>query len=379
MVNGGYMSKIKFDALIVGPLAGCDYILAEHLSRLGLRICVVRKEKYENSYIPPDGFFRAFDPASVVFYKRPLQLLGTIYSSRIILSFTGSFLGIAGPVWPLRKLLRLPPVININTGADIEELAISNGLYASLYRYFLRTVDFNWAVNYPLALKNIIKLKLPNVHLLRFPYITDIEFPSDVSLPDEDDCLKIFHPSSFDWGVNDSYPEKTHKGNDVFLKGIISALDQGLSAECLVLDRGYDRCEAREIIESSGHADRFIWADHLERDALFRKMAESDIIVDQFSCGGIGGILIEAMALGKPVLTYINEYSNSLTYPEMPPVLNARTPEAVADILLKYSDRKKLESLGRKAQDWVGEYHDPATYLNKFLFHYSRLTGVDVR
>ena len=372
------MYKKKYDAVIVGPIAGCDLILAEHLSRLGLSVIVLRKEKYKNMYNPPCDFFKKYALNSTVYFKKNFEVFPYLFSSRLVISFTGSLLGIVFPIWPVRKILKFPPVVNINTGSDIEEFAVSSGFRAFLYRYFLRTTNLNWSNNYPVAIKNIIALRLPNTYFFPFPFITDgALFHKEKKIRNSSSKLKLFHPASFDWAFTEKSPGRIHKANDIFLHGFFKALDQGLDAECLVLDRGQDRFEARSMIESSKHADNFIWKKQLDREELFQKMLESDIVVDQFYCGGIGGIMIEAMSLGIPVLTYINQSANGLLYPEMPPILNAKTSDDVAINLLNYADFRKLKSLGEQGQAWVHRYHNPKTYLNDFLFHCSRITGTD--
>ncbi len=57
--------------------------------------------------------------------------------------------------------------------------------------------------------------------------------------------------------------------------------------------------------------------------------SQSDIVADQFIIGSMGGIALEALYAGKPLLTFINEELHEKVYPEIPPVANAKNSEEV--------------------------------------------------
>ena len=57
----------------------------------------------------------------------------------------------------------------------------------------------------------------------------------------------------------------------------------------------------------------------------------ADIVVDQFKLGAFGGVVFKAIAVGTPILTYLDESLLSGQYSERPPVVNCRTTEEIVE------------------------------------------------
>ena len=103
----------------------------------------------------------------------------------------------------------------------------------------------------------------------------------------------------------------------------------------------------------------------------------ADIIIDQISGGSYGVLSIEAMALGKPVITYISEQTR-LRHPLLP-VVSAdfdSLSEVVSSLL---SDRQRRIRLGKSGRKYAERYHDNVrvTALLKDLYA-SNLTENDL-
>ena len=279
--------------------------------------------------------------------------------------------------WIFRRILRFPPVVNITTGADVTELLSEASLAGLFYRYFVRSCDYNLTFVSPNSLKNIFKYQIKNVLFLRHPFYLP---PSVKSVGSKKTGrLRFFHPSHIDFKVNDPGSHRnSSKGNDRFLRAFIRALDDGLDAECVILDRGPDRHEARAIIKSSKFSDRFIWKPHLSREEMLKEYETADVVVDQFDVGVLGGVAIEAMAMAKPVLTYLHEQCLNVVYAEHPPVLTAHTEEDIYQQLMRYSDRNELRQIGIEAKRWVYQNHFWETCCDQFLLYYTLLTGHQV-
>lgn len=191
--------------------------------------------------------------------------------------------------------------------------------------------------------------------------------------------VRYFHPSNLDIGLTDSTPGRNStKGNDRFIRALLRAMDEGVDAECVILDRGPDRKIIRKMIESSKHGEKFFWRPHLNRDELFEEMANSDIVVDQFDVGGLGGLAIEAMAIGRAVLLHLETKGMPIVYPQLPPVLNAKSEEEIYQSIKANQDRGKPLEIGLRAHDWVNAYHSWKTCLDTLLFYYSLLTAHEV-
>jgi glycosyltransferase involved in cell wall biosynthesis len=368
----------RYDVLVFGDLCSNDLVLGEFLARRGLRVCVARRtEAAGASGNPgvPAGFLRALSAESLVTFRRPSELVGLARLARLVICFTGSFGFALKWRWAFRRLLNLPPVINQATGSDFTELLVERSAKGSFYRYFARTCALNVGVAYPHILNNIVTLRLKNVVFLRYAYL--LPEPSGHA---EDSPfagpLRFLHASHLDFKVNDPGAHRnSSKGNDRFLRALLRAIDQGVDAECVILDRGPDRKQARDIVEASPHASRFTWKPALSRDELFREMMLADIVVDQFDVGGLGGIAIEAMALGKPVMTYVSDRCLHVTYGPAPPVISARSEDEIFDAIVSHTDRAMLASIGRGSRQWAQQNHGWENCLDQLLVYFSLLTG----
>lgn len=365
------------DILICGDLAALDIIFAEYLARRGLRVVVARKVRAgaEHSRNVPEDFLHALDPARIVEFRSAGELLGMARKARVVITVTGAFFWAIRWRWLFRRVLSMPPVINIAAGSDFSELLGDNGAFGRLYRYFSRSCAINLTVPYPHIIKNVLQKKITNCSFLRYPYLLPAS-PPEIIEGRKFGALRLLHSSHLDFKVNDSGRHRnSSKGNDRFIRALLRALDEGLDAECIMLFRGPDREIAREMTERSRHAHRFHWKDALSREELHREIRDADIVVDQFDVGGLGGIAIEAMALGTPLMTYLHGGCMDVLYPQHPPVINAHTEADIYRQLMTHTDRAGLATLARAAQQWVYAYHSGDSCLGLLMFYYTFYTG----
>lgn len=85
--------------------------------------------------------------------------------------------------------------------------------------------------------------------------------------------------------------------------------------------------------------------------------SSADIIIDQLIIGTYGVLSIEAMALGKPVITYISD-DMIKTLPTDLPIHNANIyniKNRIEELIIDSNLRKELGIKGRK---YVERYHD---------------------
>jgi glycosyltransferase involved in cell wall biosynthesis len=365
--------------LILGSLAGSDLMFAEHLLRRGLSCCVARKPSSE-SHSQPMGHWSEYhthiSSDDISLFSNPSEFVAIARQCRAIVSFTGSYIMAIKYLWPVRRLLSLPPVINVCTGSDIMELAVERSVLGWLYRQHLRTADLNWCFSAPRSLENLVALRVPRIVFLRYPFYLA---PKPSPIRSEEGKLRFFHASHLDWKASDQGGHRwSAKGNDRFFRAFARAVRDGLEAECIVLDRGPDRQQARMLARDLGIEGCLSWKPQLSRDELFEEFSRADIVVDQFDVGSHGGITIEAMSLGKPVMVYVNANTSRVVYPDPMPVLNCHTEEEIYSQLMRCRDRNHLFKLGADARTWVEKYHSWETCLDQFLFYFTLLTGKQV-
>ncbi|GAB6107657.1 glycosyltransferase [Fusibacter bizertensis] len=84
---------------------------------------------------------------------------------------------------------------------------------------------------------------------------------------------------------------------------------------------------------------------------------KADIIIDQLHFGTYGVFAIEAMALGKPVVSWVSEYMRELLPKELPIIIaNQDTIKRVLMDLLDNQDQ--LKQIGKESRAYVEKYHD---------------------
>lgn len=96
-----------------------------------------------------------------------------------------------------------------------------------------------------------------------------------------------------------------------------------------------------------------------EAKILYR---EADVLVDQLLAGWYGGLAVELMALGKPVICYIRD-EDLINIPQKMkqdlPIIQA-TPDSIYKVLKHYltTGRKDLLDIGVKSRKFVETWHD---------------------
>lgn len=156
------------------------------------------------------------------------------------------------------------------------------------------------------------------------------------------------------------------KRNDVLLRGFALFARSG-SAQAPVLgliDRtaSPDVDLARELVDELGIAENVRWLvaprqGGFLRHELVELYSASDVVADDFGVGWFGGVTLEALAIEKPVIQFIDEDIMSGLYP-WHPIISARTPENVAAALENlHVDPEARMALGARGREWVEAFH----------------------
>jgi glycosyltransferase involved in cell wall biosynthesis len=114
---------------------------------------------------------------------------------------------------------------------------------------------------------------------------------------------------------------------------------------------------AVEKLKKMGLNFEYIEVAGVSHQKAIQIYSKADIVVDQLRIGSHGAFACEAMALGKPVICYIqNELLD--TYPDGFPIVNAN-PDTIATVLeeLLCSPEKRHE-IGMKSRIYVEKIHD---------------------
>ena len=119
---------------------------------------------------------------------------------------------------------------------------------------------------------------------------------------------------------------------------------------------------AVEQLQREGLEMEFVLIENMARGEA-RKIYETiDILVDQLLAGWYGGLAVEFMALGRPVIAYLREEDFQFLLPGMSEdmAIISATPEGLPDVLrsLVTSGRENLRLAGLKSRQYVEKYHD---------------------
>ena len=114
----------------------------------------------------------------------------------------------------------------------------------------------------------------------------------------------------------------------------------------------------------------------LPHDEARRRYERADIVVDQLNAGWYGLFAIEAMALGKPVVTFLHEEAVRRTeeaFGVRVPIVSA-TKETLADRLRELAAApEERRRLGAEGRAYVERVHDVDRNADRLLAIYARL------
>jgi hypothetical protein len=166
----------------------------------------------------------------------------------------------------------------------------------------------------------------------------------------------VFHPARQHWEPQ-RHPS-WEKGNDIFLKGFAQFVKTARpGAAAILVDWGRTVAQSRALISELGIADRVVWITPRNAAGMAAYIQASDVLADQFFLGAWGSTMPRALYLGTPAMIYVNESIHRWCFPEMPPVVNVDTSDAVHHGLCRLVDENYRRELGVAGQAWYEKYH----------------------
>lgn len=130
-------------------------------------------------------------------------------------------------------------------------------------------------------------------------------------------------------------------------------------------------------LEKEGVAFDFVLVENLSNAEARKVYEKADLVIDQLLAGWYGGIAVEAMALGKPVVCYLRETDFVFLPDEMKseiPIANAN-PYTIYNVLreLLTSDSSELALRGAKSRMYVERWHDSLRIAEQLKSDYYRV------
>ncbi len=121
--------------------------------------------------------------------------------------------------------------------------------------------------------------------------------------------------------------------------------------------------EAVKRLKDEGYKFEFILIESISNKEAKEIYKTLDVLVDQFFCGWYGGLALELMSLGKPVVAYIRE-EDLLNIPKGMkkeiPIINTQSNQIYGTLkrLIKMP-KSELIKKGLLSREFVEKWHDP--------------------
>lgn len=101
-------------------------------------------------------------------------------------------------------------------------------------------------------------------------------------------------------------------------------------------------------------------------------IAQADVVVDQLLIGWYGGLAVEAMAMGKPVLCYLREddLKRFVPFHERIPIVRTTKGTLAQDLRALLESPARRQDVSRAGRQFVLDVHDPMKIAEKTIAAY---------
>jgi glycosyltransferase involved in cell wall biosynthesis len=137
--------------------------------------------------------------------------------------------------------------------------------------------------------------------------------------------------------------------------------------------------EALDLLAAEGYRFDVDLIEGVAHAEALERYRAADVVIDQLYAGWYGGVALEAMALGKPVVAYLRE-SDLRFLPEGMaaelPILRA-TAATIADDLRRILEtpRDELVAEARRSRAFAERWHDPRGIATRIVADYTAAAG----
>lgn len=227
------------------------------------------------------------------------------------------------------------------------------------------------------CLKSAANLAPGRFTVINHPYdedhglsITDASAFRGVLLDELDSDFLIFHPTRHDWVPGTGYADKS---NDILIRAFIELRRRGLRVGMVCCNWGANVRDSDALLTGAGLARNVKWISPLPITPFERLCRASDVVADQFKLGAFGGVCFKAMAVGAPILTFLNESLLLRQYSEVPPVVNCSSAEEIVSRVEELAFHPGgLKNLGEASRYWMKTYHGKCATVNSQVDQFRR-------
>lgn len=135
--------------------------------------------------------------------------------------------------------------------------------------------------------------------------------------------------------------------------------------------------EALERLKAEGISFRLTLVEKMSNQEARLQYQNADLLIDQLLAGWYGGVAVEAMAMGKPVVCYLRQSDLHLIDQEMRseiPIIDA-DPSSIYEVLKLWLTTKKkdLRLRGMQSRAFVEKWHDPLKIARRLKNEYESI------
>jgi len=237
-----------------------------------------------------------------------------------------------------RKMFRYSPAMEVNSGYYT---AISDASKRKAIDTIGRLADRIYALN-----PDLLAVLPPGTEFLPYANLDFLEWPM-IGPAGNDVPLVLHAPTS-----------REFKGTKYILDAVAKLKQEGVKFQFQLIE---------DMTRDQAHA-------HYER---------ADLLIDQVLAGWYGGLAVELMALGKPVICYLRYEDLHCLPPAMQaqlPILNAN-PDSLANVLRRALAMSPADraSLGQDCRRYVERWHDPMKIAARLKNDYQELHSLPRR
>ena len=200
----------------------------------------------------------------------------------------------------------------------------------------------------------IFRYRFPNDCLEKVPFLIDTNRYSPRASHNYHDALNadflVYCPARQYW---------VEKGNDILIRGFRKFMDGNphISSRLFLAKWGNDLAKSEKLIQDLSLKNFVEWIPLSPKPKLIELYNAVDVVADQFILGSYGTACPEAMACEKPVVMHLERTYMLHFFGELAPILEARTPDQVAEKFSQCLDPAFRDRIGKESREWVLEHH----------------------
>lgn len=247
----------------------------------------------------------------------------------------------------IATLLNKKPLIGHAHGSDLRE-TLKHPLWGKIVRHNLLNCD-RILVSTPDILAVAKQFRNNDVEYLPNP--VDIAFFYPKPMFKHDGKKKVLIASDCNWTV---------KGTDIIIRALSKIKDE---VEVSIIKRGVDFKRTLELANLLSL--RLNILPKIPHERINTYYWNADVIVDQFKLGSLGMVSLEAIACGRPVITYVS--SKYHEYRDFP-LKDINTEEKIIDAI----NRANI-TLWEKEYVYLEKNHQPDIIIRRLLQIYEQV------